>query len=219
MALDCEVEDVWAEYGQAHKRPEYKLLQDVTHWTPEEVKREQQIKAREHVHPTHTLANSFSQILDHFEFKDFHDERPKLTDENKKQIIDIWKTIVGVQQHFNDIEMRIRAMFVTIILALFASVGFLMDKKLSFVVWVFNVQFATLVPLIGVLGACLFYFMDRYWYHRLLLGAVNHAIGIEKPDHLALELRDLQLLRLHLTLAGKRMLRIIRKRFHPIAQL
>jgi hypothetical protein len=35
----------------------------------------------------------------------------------------------------------------------------------------------------------------------------------------ALELRDLQLLRLHLTVAGKCMLRIIRKLPHPIAQL
>src|SRR5262249_28698160 len=33
MARDSGVEDVWAKYGQAHKRPEYKLLQDVTHWT------------------------------------------------------------------------------------------------------------------------------------------------------------------------------------------
>ena len=27
MALDCGVDDVWAKYGQAHRRPEYKLLQ------------------------------------------------------------------------------------------------------------------------------------------------------------------------------------------------
>jgi phosphoglycolate phosphatase len=72
MALDCEVEDVWAKYGQAHKRPEYKLLQDVTHWTPEEVEREQRIKEREHVHPTHTLENDFSEILKLFEFRDCH---------------------------------------------------------------------------------------------------------------------------------------------------
>jgi FMN phosphatase YigB (HAD superfamily) len=180
MALDCGVEDAWAEYGQAHKRPEYKLLQDATHWTPEEVEREQKIKAREHVHPTHTLAKSFSQILDHFEFRDFHMDRPKLTDETKKDIIDIWKTIVGVQQHFNDIEMRIRSMFVTILIALIASIGFLMDKKLAFTVGPFNVQFATVVPLIGALGTCLFYFLDRYHYHRLLVGSVNHAITIEK---------------------------------------
>jgi FMN phosphatase YigB (HAD superfamily) len=72
MALDCRVDDVWAKYGQAHKRPEYKLLQDVTHWTPEEVEREQKIREREHVHPTHTLEGTFSEILDLFDFKDFH---------------------------------------------------------------------------------------------------------------------------------------------------
>lgn len=72
MAIDCGVEDVWAQYGQAHKRPEYKLLQDVTHWTQEEVEREQKIKAREHVHPTHTLSTAFSELWDRFEFEDFH---------------------------------------------------------------------------------------------------------------------------------------------------
>jgi phosphoglycolate phosphatase len=180
MAADCGVEDAWAQYGQAHRRPEYKLLQDVTHWTPEEVAREQKIKAREHVHPTHTLANSFSEILDYFNFKDFHMERPKLSDENKKQIIDIWKAIVEVQRHFNDIEMRIRSMFVTVLVALIASIGFLLDKKLAFPLWIFNVQFATIVPLVGAVATCLFYFMDRYWYHRLLVGSVNHAIEIER---------------------------------------
>jgi hypothetical protein len=66
------VEDVWAKYGQAHKRPEYVLLQQVTHWTPEEVAREQKIKEREHVSPTHTLETSLSEILTLFDFKDFH---------------------------------------------------------------------------------------------------------------------------------------------------
>jgi len=72
MAIECGIEDVWAKYGEAHKRPEYKLLQDVTHWSAEDVAREQRIKAREHVMPTHTLQNTFSEILDLFDFKDFH---------------------------------------------------------------------------------------------------------------------------------------------------
>jgi FMN phosphatase YigB (HAD superfamily) len=72
MATDCGVEDVWAKYGQAHKRPEYRLLQDVTHWTPEDVEREQKIKEKEHVHPSHTLEKSFEEILSLFEFRDFY---------------------------------------------------------------------------------------------------------------------------------------------------
>ncbi|MER8570650.1 HAD family hydrolase [Mesorhizobium sp. M1338] len=71
MALDGGIEDAWAKYGQAHKRPEYKLLQDVTHWTLEEVEREQKIKEREHVEPTHTLDSSFSEILPLFDFCEF----------------------------------------------------------------------------------------------------------------------------------------------------
>jgi FMN phosphatase YigB (HAD superfamily) len=71
MAVDCGVEDVWAKYGQAHKRPEYKLLVDVTHWSPEEVQREQKIREREHIHPTHILNHSFAEIFELFDFGDF----------------------------------------------------------------------------------------------------------------------------------------------------
>lgn len=73
MAQDCGIVDVWAKYGQAHRRPEYKLLQDVTHWSPEDVKREQMLREREHVHPKNTLEQSFGDILALFEFRDFHD--------------------------------------------------------------------------------------------------------------------------------------------------
>jgi phosphoglycolate phosphatase-like HAD superfamily hydrolase len=72
MAIDCGVDGVWAKYGQAHKRPEYKLLQETTHWTTEEVEGEQPIKERVNVSPTRTLGNNFSEILDLFDFRDFH---------------------------------------------------------------------------------------------------------------------------------------------------
>jgi FMN phosphatase YigB (HAD superfamily) len=41
MAHHCGIEDVWAKYGVALRRPEYTLLRDVSHWTAEEVEREQ----------------------------------------------------------------------------------------------------------------------------------------------------------------------------------
>lgn len=103
-----------------------------------------------------------------------------MEDQQRKQIIEIWKTIVEVQMHFNDISMRIRSMFITIILALFASIGFLLNKELNLEIFAYNVQFATLMPLFGIFATWLFYFIDRYWYHRLLVGSVKHAIEIEK---------------------------------------
>jgi hypothetical protein len=119
MAIDCGISDVWAEYGQAHQRAEYTLLKQVTHWTPEEVLREARTKARKDIHPTHILSASHSEILAQFEFKDFQSKKQNISDENKKQIIDVWKTIVGVQQHFNDIEMRIRSNHYTGLVCIF----------------------------------------------------------------------------------------------------
>jgi hypothetical protein len=104
----------------------------------------------------------------------------RLRDERAKQVIDVWKTIVGVQMHFNEIGMRVRGLFVTILVALFASIGFLLDKQLSLQIWRINIQFATIVPIFGMFGTMLFYLIDRYWFHRLLKGSVNHAIAIEK---------------------------------------
>lgn len=69
MASDCQIENAWAKYGQAHKRPEYRLLQDVTHWTAEEVAREQRIRERVDVLPDHTLNNGFYELLDVFDFR------------------------------------------------------------------------------------------------------------------------------------------------------
>ena len=71
MAADCGIDNAWAKYGQAHKRAEYKLLQDVTHWTAEEVAREQKIRERKHVNPQYTLENSLADILENVEFRNF----------------------------------------------------------------------------------------------------------------------------------------------------
>lgn len=102
-------------------------------------------------------------------------------DAKKRQIVvDIWKKVVDVQMHFNEIEMKIRGLFVTIVLALAAAQGFLLDKGLSFSFGHLNVLYATFMPLLGIVAACLFYFMDRYWYHRLLMGAVKQGAYIEK---------------------------------------
>jgi hypothetical protein len=100
----------------------------------------------------------------------------------QKNIIEIWKTVIGVQMHFNDIEMRIRSIFITLVLALCASIGFLTDKKPAVILGSITIFFVTFVPLLGVVATYLFYFIDRHWYHRLLVGAVKHAINIEKKN-------------------------------------
>jgi hypothetical protein len=97
-----------------------------------------------------------------------------------QDMIDIWKTIVDVQMHFNEIEMKIRGLFLTIILALLGGYGYLIEHSNKIEIWGFLIYYYIFIPLIGGLGTYLFYFMDRHWYHRLLLGAVKQGIEIEK---------------------------------------
>jgi len=91
-----------------------------------------------------------------------------------------WKTTIEVQQHFNEISMKIKTAFVTVVLALFAAQGFLFDKKSSIELFGATVPLTIVLPIFGMIGAYLFYFVDRFWYHRLLVGSVNHALQIEK---------------------------------------
>lgn len=101
--------------------------------------------------------------------------------------VEIWKKIVDVQQHFNDLELRIRN-FALIVTGAFLGLGANALKdggtaniaghqipSAALIVW------ASLVPLLA------FYLMDRFWYHRLLKGAVYAGAEAEK------ELTDLGL--------------------------
>jgi hypothetical protein len=49
-------------------RPEYALLQRVSHWTDEDVEREKRMSKQPDVRPNIVLEDSFSEILDHLEF-------------------------------------------------------------------------------------------------------------------------------------------------------
>ncbi len=82
--------------------------------------------------------------------------------DKRASVIEVWKAIVEVQQHFNEIEMKIRGLFVTVIVAVGAAQGFLLEKHLSLTFGSVKILYAVFLPLLGILAAYLFYFMDRY---------------------------------------------------------
>lgn len=190
MALQAGVSDVWAKYGLVQDTKEYELLRQVTHWSDEQVEKEKKI-AQPDVKPTTVLENHFSELLDHFKFGNGHSHvalrlPSVLSNDEKKNLIDVWKTVVDVQKHFNDISMRIRGVFITLIVALSAALGFLLEKGLSIEVSSTKVLYATFIPMIGIVATFLFYFIDRYWYHRLLIGSVNQGLMIEKAQRFSM---------------------------------
>jgi hypothetical protein len=94
--------------------------------------------------------------------------------------IEIWKKIVDVQQHFNDLELRIRN-FALIVTGAFLGLGGYAIKDAGVVRLLgLEVSIAGLVVVSAIFPLTAFYFMDRLWYHRLLNGSVYAGISAEK---------------------------------------
>jgi hypothetical protein len=110
------------------------------------------------------------------------------TDENR---IEIWKTIIDVQKHFNELEMRVRNVAVTVLAAFLAAAGFTMKENIHVTLWIGRVSLTSLVLLGAALCWLAFYGMDRFWYHRLLIGAVKQ--GLVAEDALAATYPEIRL--------------------------
>lgn len=95
-------------------------------------------------------------------------------------VVDVWKYIVSVQMHFNDMEMKVRNLYFTIVAAAMGLIGVLAGKRID-ILWPGVTISLSLVVILAIIPiSLLFYFMDRHWYHRFLLGAVDQCVEIEK---------------------------------------
>jgi hypothetical protein len=93
--------------------------------------------------------------------------------------IEIWKKIVDVQQHFNDLELRVRN-FALIVTGAFLGLGGYVIKDGGMIdAFGLEMSVAGLIVLSAIFPLAAFYFMDRLWYHRLLDGAVKAGIEAE----------------------------------------
>jgi hypothetical protein len=105
-------------------------------------------------------------------------EQPPLSSVAPGQV-EIWKKIVDVQQHFNDLELRIRN-FALIVTGAFLGLGGYAIKDGGFIaLFGHEISIAGLVVFSAILPLFAFYFMDRFWYHRLLEGSVKAGIAAE----------------------------------------
>ena len=174
MAQRAGVTDVWAKYGLAQNREEYELLRKVTHWTLEDVEREKKLRVEE-VKPSVVLENGLGDLLGEFDVAPFQDR----SSGRMTLALDAWKKTVDVQQHFNDLELRIRNYAVTILAAILGLAAYGIKEDLRIVALGHSTSLAAAVLVAGVFPWLAFYFMDRFWYHRLLYGAVGHGSRIE----------------------------------------
>lgn len=95
-------------------------------------------------------------------------------------LLDAWKKMVDVQQHFNDIELRIRHFAVTVFAATFAALAYALEHPQELTLLGYKTPLTTGVLVVSLTSWLAFYFMDRWWYHQLLKGSVLEAIDLEK---------------------------------------
>ena len=99
---------------------------------------------------------------------------------NAELHVELWKHTVDVQQHFNDIGWRIRAIALTALTFTFAATGLTFANTARVPIGPFHVSPAVFVPLLGLLLWWAFWFMDAKWFHRLLIGSVRDGARLEQ---------------------------------------
>lgn len=108
------------------------------------------------------------------------DEAKEREKEALDRVLEIWKTTIGVQQHFNDLSMRIRNFGLTLLTAMLGASAFALKDKVALDIGTFHTSLAAVLIVAAFLGWFGFFLMDRYWYHMLLKGSVEHAMALEK---------------------------------------
>lgn len=99
-----------------------------------------------------------------------------MKDKNIENIIDVWKTTVDVQKHFNELCLKARQLAITALSAFLGGLGYL---GAGGGVQNINGFVYSLLTVLATIVWMAFHFNDRHGYHRLLKGAVSHGLKIE----------------------------------------
>ncbi len=98
-------------------------------------------------------------------------------DDNERvgHYIEMWKQATQVNQHFNDIEWRIRGLALTVATFSIGAAGVAARDGAT----VCGVGVGSLLLVVGLLLWYAFYFVDLAWYHQLLRASVHQTEEIE----------------------------------------
>jgi hypothetical protein len=96
-----------------------------------------------------------------------------------QQIFEVWKQAVDLQKHFNDILLRIRNFYFLYFGVVVAGISSSLGKDNS-ILTALKAHLSFWTYLAAITPALALYFLDRFYYHELLRGAVMVAKDIEK---------------------------------------
>jgi hypothetical protein len=93
--------------------------------------------------------------------------------------LEVWKTTLAVQQHFNELSLRVRSIAVTVLGGFLAVAGYALKERATVEFMGRQISLTGAILLAALLCWGAFYVMDRLWYHRLLRAAVQHGRAVE----------------------------------------
>jgi hypothetical protein len=93
--------------------------------------------------------------------------------------IETWKTTIEVQQHFNDLQLRLRSFLLTVVGAILTAAAYALKEHVVVHFGCFSTSLSAAVCVLGLIVTFGFYYMD-WGYHQLLSGAVAHGQQIEE---------------------------------------
>lgn len=105
--------------------------------------------------------------------------------------LEVWKTTIDVQKHFNELGLRVRSIAVTVLGAFLATAGYALKERSGVQFVGQQVSLTGMILLAALVCWIAFYVMDRLWYHRLLRAAVQHGRKVEQSLIASLPVVDL----------------------------
>jgi hypothetical protein len=96
-----------------------------------------------------------------------------------KLLLEYWKQSTQVQQHFNDISMKVRNFAVVVFSGFLTGVGLSIHNGIFVEFFNYKVSAAVLFAFVGLIVTQLIHFMDTYWYHVFLKSAVTETSNLE----------------------------------------
>ena len=101
--------------------------------------------------------------------------------EEIRLILEEWKTVIQTQMHFNDMIMKMRTTGVTIVLAFFGAAAIsLQYERLFLRICGFSFHAAVLIIACGLGMLVGVFFLDYFYYYKMLLGAVKRGYQIDQ---------------------------------------
>lgn len=116
-------------------------------------------------------------------------------------LFEVWKEYEGIAMHFNELIIQLRVRALAGVATISALVGFLSQEGNTPKNFRWGILAAVFVMLALVWAAI--WFLDRYYYNRLLLGSVRAILEIEKASESQTRITNLNIShRIEETIAG-----------------